>query len=73
MKHYPLIFIGLLLFSTTMLALEKASPKQIDEVQQRVQQMVPYAIDTSPANVFQKLFMGVFSMLSPNQQIILNR
>lgn len=48
MKHYPLIFIGLLLFSTTMLALEKASPKQIDEVQQRVQQMVPYAIDTSP-------------------------
>lgn len=74
MKHYPLIFIGLLLFSTTMLALEKASPKQIDEVQQRVQQMVPYAIDTSPpCKRFPKTVHGVFSMLSPNQQIILNR
>ncbi|MDD1613626.1 MAG: aspartate carbamoyltransferase [Methylococcaceae bacterium] len=45
MKHYPLIFIGLLLFSTTTPAVEKVSPKQVDEVQQRTQQVVPYALD----------------------------
>ena len=45
MKHYPLIFVGLLLFSTTTLALEKASPKHLDEVRQHMQQVVPYALD----------------------------
>ncbi|MDD1625387.1 MAG: aspartate carbamoyltransferase, partial [Methylococcaceae bacterium] len=45
MKHYPLIFIGLLLFSTTTSAVEKASPKQIDEVDQRMQQVVPFSLD----------------------------
>ena len=45
MKHYPLIFIGLLLFSTTTPAIEKASPKPVDEVRQRVQQVTPYAVD----------------------------
>jgi len=45
MKHSPLIFIGLLLFSTTTPAVEKVSPKQVDEVQQRTQQVVPYALD----------------------------
>ena len=45
MKHYPLIFIGLLLFSTITPAVEKASPKQIDEVDQRMQQVVPFSLD----------------------------
>lgn len=45
MKHYHLIFIGLLLFSTTAPALEKVSPEQIAEVRQRMQQVVPYALD----------------------------
>jgi len=45
MKNYPLILAGLLLFSTTTLAVEKASPKQMDEVDQRMQQVVPFALD----------------------------
>jgi hypothetical protein len=45
MKHNTLIGVGLLLFSLTAVALEKASPKQVDEVQQRTQQVVPYALD----------------------------
>lgn len=45
MKNYPLILAGLLLFSTTALAVEKASPKQMDEVDQRMQQVVPFALD----------------------------
>jgi hypothetical protein len=45
MKNYPLILAGFLLFSTTTLALEKTSPKQIDEVDQRMQQVVPFALD----------------------------
>ncbi|MFA5922063.1 MAG: aspartate carbamoyltransferase [Methylococcaceae bacterium] len=45
MKHYPLIFIGLFLFSTTTPAVEKVSPKQIDEVDQRMQQVVPFSLD----------------------------
>lgn len=45
MKHYTLIGAGLLLFSTAALALETGSPKQIDEVHQRSQQMIPFALD----------------------------
>lgn len=45
MKNYPLILAGVLLFSTTAPAFEKASPKQIDEVDQRMQQVVPFAVD----------------------------
>ena len=45
MKHYPLVFIGLLVFSATTPAVEKVSPKQVDEVQQRTQQVVPYSLD----------------------------
>jgi len=59
----PLIFIGLLLFSTTTPAVEKVSPKQVDEVQQRTQQVVPYALDQT-LQTFPKLFMAAFSMLS---------
>ena len=44
MKNYPLILAGLLLFSTTAPALEKADSK-VNEVHQRVQQAVPYALD----------------------------
>lgn len=45
MKNYPLILVGLVLFSTTALALEKAGPKTIDEVRQHMQQVAPYALD----------------------------
>jgi hypothetical protein len=45
MKHYSLLIVGLLLFSTTAPALEKASPIQMAEVSQRQKQMVPYSPD----------------------------
>lgn len=45
MKHNPLIFIGLLLFSAMTPALEKAAAKPIDEVHQRTQQIVPYSLE----------------------------
>jgi len=45
MRNYPLILAGLLLFSTTAPALEEASPKQNDKVDQRMQQVVPFALD----------------------------
>ncbi|MGJ0492246.1 aspartate carbamoyltransferase [Methylobacter sp.] len=45
MKYYPLLFVGLLCFSTTTPAFEKASPDQMAEVQYRQQQMVPYSLD----------------------------
>lgn len=45
MKNYPLILAGLLVLSTTALALENADPKQGEEVHHRVQRVVPYALD----------------------------
>jgi hypothetical protein len=59
MKHYPLIFIGLLLFSTTTLALEKASPKQTDEVHQRMQQVVPFTLDQTVETFTKTVHGGV--------------
>ncbi len=45
MKNYTLIGLGLLLFSTTALSIESAKSKQADEVHQRVQEEVPFALD----------------------------
>lgn len=45
MNNYPLIVIGLLLFSTAVSAVEKTGLKSVDEVRQRAQQVVPYTID----------------------------
>ncbi|MDD5412386.1 MAG: aspartate carbamoyltransferase [Methylobacter sp.] len=45
MKNYLLMLIGLLLFSTTGLAVENADPKKVEEVHERVQRVVPYALD----------------------------
>lgn len=45
MKNYPLILIGLLLFSATAQALEQNAPKALDDVHQRMQQLVPYKLD----------------------------
>lgn len=45
MKNYLLALIGLLLFSTASLAVENANPKQSNEVHQRMQEVVPYALD----------------------------
>ena len=59
MKHYTLIGVGLLLFSTSALALEIASPKQVDEVQQRTQQVVPYALDQTQLTFSKTVHGGV--------------
>jgi len=48
----------------TAVALEKASPKQVDEVQQRTQQVVPYALDQTQLT-FTRTVHAAFSMLSP--------
>lgn len=45
MKNHPLILVGLVLFSTTAPALEQAAPSPVEEVHQRVQRVVPYALD----------------------------
>jgi hypothetical protein len=45
MKQALLIVMGLLLFSTTAPALEKADPERIKEVHQRSQQIMPFAMD----------------------------
>lgn len=45
MKNYPLILAVLLLFSATAFALEKPSPTPIDDVHQRMQQVVPFTLD----------------------------
>jgi hypothetical protein len=44
MKSYPIFLAGLLCFSVTTPALENANPRQA-EVDQRMQQMVPFALD----------------------------
>jgi len=59
MKHYTLIGVGLLFFSLTAVALEKASPKQVDEVQQRTQQVVPYALDQTQLTFTKTVHGGV--------------
>lgn len=59
MKHYRLIFIGLLLFSTITPALEKADPKQTDEMRQRMQQVVPYALDQTLQTFTKTIHGGV--------------
>jgi len=45
MRHYLLVMLGLLLFSTTVSAVEKNEPESAAEVRQRVQQIVPYTLD----------------------------
>ena len=59
MKSYTLLWAGLLLFSTTAPALEKANPKQVDEVQQRTQQVVPYAVDQTRLTFTKTVHGGV--------------
>jgi hypothetical protein len=45
MKHATLLSIGLVLFSTAALAIDPVSPEHHNEVQQRTQQITPYAVD----------------------------
>ncbi len=59
MKHYTLIWAGLLLFSTATLAVEKASPKQVDEVQQRTQQVIPYDLEQTQMTFTRTVHGGV--------------
>ena len=64
MKNYPLILAALLLFSTTALAVEKASPKQMDEVDQRMQQVVPFALDQTLETFTKTVHGGVQHVLA---------
>jgi hypothetical protein len=64
MKHYTLIWAGLLLFSTAAPALENASPKQGDEVHQRMQQVVPYALDQTLQTFTKTVHGGVQHVLA---------
>ncbi len=59
MRHYTLVGAGLLLFSTAALALEEASPRQVDEVHQRLQQVVPYALDQTQQTFTKTVHGGV--------------
>jgi hypothetical protein len=59
MNSYTLLWAGLLLFSTIAPALEKANPKQVDEVQQRTQQVVPYAVDQTRLTFTKTVHGGV--------------
>lgn len=59
MKTITLLGAGLLLFSLHVLALEKASPKQFDEVQQRTQQLVPYDLDQTQMTFTRSVHGGV--------------
>jgi hypothetical protein len=45
MKNYMLIGLGFLLVSTTAFSVESSKSKQVDEVHQRVQSEVPFAVD----------------------------
>lgn len=45
MKHYRLVLAGLLLFSTTALAIEKTGSEQSDKQIQHSQQAMPFAAD----------------------------
>ena len=58
MKTYTLLWAALLLFSTAAPALEKANPKS-DEVQQRTQQVVPYALDQTQMTFSKTVHGGV--------------
>jgi glutathione S-transferase len=59
MKHYPLIGVGLLLFSTAALALEEVSPKQVDDMHQRMQQEAPFALDQTQQTFTKTVHGGV--------------
>lgn len=45
MKKHLLALIGFLFFSATGWALEQANPEQINEVHQRMQQLVPFSLN----------------------------
>jgi len=59
MKVFTLLGAGLLLFSLHVSALEKANPKQVDEVHQRTQQLVPYDLDQSQLTFTRTVHGGV--------------
>ena len=59
MKVFTLLGAGLLLFSLHVSALEKANPKQVDEVHQRAQQLVPYDLDQSQLTFTRTVHGGV--------------
>jgi hypothetical protein len=73
MKNYPLILIGLLVFSTTALAVEKTTPNPADEVHQRTQQTLPYPLDQT-LQTFTKTVHGgvqhVIAKSTDNPQVI---
>jgi len=65
MKHSTLLLTGLVLFSTAALAIEPVSPEHTKEVQQRTQQVTPYAVDQTKLMFTKTVHGGV-------QHIIVN-
>ena len=59
MKAFTLLGAGFLLFSLHVSALEKANPKQGNEVQQRTQQLVPYDLDQTQLTFTRTVHGGV--------------
>lgn len=59
MKNYPLIVIGLLLFSTAVPALEKTNPKPVDEVRQHQKHVVPFDLDQTVETFTKTVHGGV--------------
>jgi hypothetical protein len=73
MKNNPLIVVGLVLFYTTAPATEQTTPKPVEEVHQRAQRVVPYALDQTLQTFTKTVHGGVQHVVtkSPNdtQQI----
>jgi len=59
MKHYSLLLAGLLLFSTTASILKAAGPERVDEVSQRSQSVLPFALDQTQQTFSKTVHGGV--------------
>lgn len=64
MKHYALILAGLLLFSTTVPALEKTGPERTDEVLQRSQPVLPFSLEQALQTFSKTVHGGVQHVVS---------
>jgi hypothetical protein len=59
MKSYILMFTGLVLINANALAVDKASPAQTNELNQRMQQSIPYVLDQTVQTFTKTVHGGV--------------
>ncbi|MDD2722835.1 MAG: aspartate carbamoyltransferase [Methylovulum sp.] len=59
MKHELIVLTGLLIFSTTSLALDTSGTQQIAEVEQRMQEVTPFAVDQTVESFTKTVHGGV--------------